>query len=61
MKITKGTKIESNKMVMVVTGETEKAFIGYYDYKGKAVGQCSMLKEVLNNPHFMERITIINE
>ncbi len=28
LKITKGTKIESNKLVMVVTGETEKAFLG---------------------------------
>ena len=58
-KITKGTKIESNKMLMVITGETEKAFLGYHEYKGKAVGQCSILKEMFSNPHYMNNIKII--
>jgi len=58
-KITKGTKIESNKMLMVVTGETEKAFLGYYEYKGKMAGQCSLLKEVITNIHFENRIKIV--
>ena len=60
-KITKGTKIESNKMIMVVTGESEKAFLGFIEYKGKAVGQCSILKEMFNNPHYMNTIKITNK
>ena len=58
--ITKGTKIESNNMVMVVTGENEKAYLGYIEYKGNAVGQCSLLKEMFTNPHYMNGIKIIN-
>ena len=60
-KITKGTKIESNKLVMVVTGETEKAFLGYHEYKGKVVGQCSIAKDMFTNPHYMNNIKITNE
>lgn len=52
MKLVKGDKIEANKMVMVITGETDKAYLGFYEYKGKPVGQCSLLKEMLENPHF---------
>ena len=59
--ITKGTKIESNKLVMVVTGETEKAFLGYHEYKGKVVGQCSIAKDMFTNPHYMNNIKITNE
>ena len=58
--ITKGTKIESNNMVMVVTGENEKAYLGYIEYKGNAVGQCSLLKQMFTNPHYMNGIKIIN-
>jgi len=61
LKITKGTKIESNKLVMVVTGETEKAFLGYHEYKGKVVGQCSIAKDMFTNPHYMNNITITNK
>ena len=59
LKITKGTKIESNKLVMVVTGETEKAFLGYNEYKGKVVGQCSIAKDMFTNPHYMNNIKIL--
>jgi len=59
-KITKGTKIESNKMIMVVTGENEKSFLGYHEYKGQIVGQCSIAKDMFNNPHYMNNITILN-
>ena len=60
-KITKGTRIESNKLVMVVTGETDTAFIGYHEYKGKIVGQCSIAKDMFTNPHYMNNIKITNE
>ena len=59
-KITKGTKIESHNMVMVVVGESETAYIGYHEYKGRAVGQCSILKEMFTNPHYIGGIKIIN-
>ena len=59
-KITKGTKIECNKLVMVITGETEKAFLGYYQYKGKLAGQCSILKEMFTSPYYMKGIKFIN-
>jgi hypothetical protein len=59
-KITKGTKIESNNMIMVVVGESETAYIGYHEYKGRAVGQCSILKEMFTNPHYMNGIKITN-
>ena len=60
-KIKKGTKIESNKLVMVVTGETETAFLGYHEYKGKIVGQCSIAKDMFTNPHYVNNFKIINE
>jgi len=56
MKLKKGDKIESKKMTMVVTGETHKSYLGYYEYKGKPIGQCSILKETLNNPHYRKNI-----
>jgi hypothetical protein len=58
--ITNGTRIESNKMVMVVTGENEKAYLGYHEYKGKIVGQLSIAKDMFTNPHYMNDIKIIN-
>ncbi len=58
--IIKGSKIKSNNMVMVVTGITETAFLGYFEYKGRSVGQCSILKEMFSNPHYMNGITIEN-
>jgi hypothetical protein len=61
MKIAKGTKIESKKMTMVVTGISETAYLGYIEYKGRAVGQCSLSKETVENPHYKDDIRIINE
>ena len=52
MKVSKGDKIVSNKLVMVITGENESSYLGYHEYKGRAVGQISILKETLNNPHY---------
>ena len=60
LKIVKGTKIESKKLVMVVTGESEKAYLGYIEHNNKAVGQISILKEMFTNPHFMNNIKITN-
>lgn len=60
-KITKGTIIESNKMIMVVTAVTDKAFLGYHEYKGVIVGQCSISKDMFTNPHYMSNITILNK
>lgn len=60
LKISKGTKLVSHKMVMVVTGETETSFTGYYEYKGTIVGQCSICKDMFFNPHYMNDIKIIN-
>jgi len=59
-KIVKGTRIESNKMVMVVTGENEKSFLGFHEYKGVIVGQCSIAKDMFKNPHYANNISIIN-
>ena len=56
-----GTKIESNKMVMVVTGETSTSFLGFHQYNGKLVGQCSIAKDMFTNPHYMNNIKIVNE
>lgn len=56
-----GTKIESNKLVMVVTGENKRAFLGYHEYKGKVVGQCSIAKDMFTNPHYCNSIKITNE
>jgi hypothetical protein len=47
-------------MVMVVTGENEKAYLGYHEYKGKIVGQLSIAKDMFTNPHYMNDIKIIN-
>ncbi len=58
--ITKGTKILSNNLVMVVTGENEKAYLGYHEYKGNIVGQCSIAKDMFTNPHYMSNIQILN-
>ena len=60
LNIKKGTKIESNKLVMIVTGENEKAFLGYHEYKGEIVGQCSIAKDMFTNPHYMNNINITN-
>jgi len=61
-KITTGTRIEANKMVMVVTGETKTHFLGYYEYKGKIViaGECALDKEKITNPHYCHRLKILN-
>ena len=56
MKLQKGDKIEANKMIMVITGERDDCYHGYYEYNGRAVGQCSISKEVLSNPHFAQRV-----
>ena len=56
MKLKKGDKIEVNKMIMVITGQTEKAYVGFYEYKGKPIGQCSILKEMLIHPYFKNNI-----
>jgi hypothetical protein len=56
MKHQKGDKIEANKMIMVITGERDDCYHGYYEYNGKAVGQCSISKELLSNPHFAQRV-----
>lgn len=54
--IKKGDRIEANKLIMVVTGETETAFLGYLEYKGKPAGQCSLAKDMFTNPHFCSTI-----
>lgn len=55
-----GTRLLANGLVMVITGESDKAFMGYYQYKGKAVGQCSILKEMFTNPHYKDGIQILD-
>jgi len=60
MDLRKGDKIESQKMVMVITGETKTAYLGYHEYKGKPVGQCSILKETLENPHYTKNIKVLH-
>lgn len=58
MKITKGTKLKANGLIMVVTGENEKSFLGYLEYKGRPVGQTSMLKEHVNNKNLSEVVVL---
>lgn len=60
MKLNKGAVLEANKMIMVVTGETETAYLGYYEYKGKPVGQCSLEKSAFDNMHLAKRIKVIS-
>lgn len=61
LNITQGTKIISHNMEMVVTGETEKRYIGYILYKSENVGECSIEKSMFKNPHYMEGIEIVND
>mgnify|MGYP007105317886 FL=1 len=49
--IKRGTKIQAKSMVMVVTGESETAFLGYILYKGKPAGQISLAFDMFENPH----------
>ena len=58
--IVNGTKIESKNMIMVVTGKSETAFLGYISYKGKAVGQCSLSFDMFTNPHYSKDIKILS-
>lgn len=59
MELSKGDKIESNKMVMVITGESKDSYLGYHEYKGNPVGQCSILKTTLSNPHYSKGIKLL--
>ncbi len=47
-------------MVMVVTGRSETAFLGYISHKGKAVGQISLSFEMFTNPHYSNNIKILS-
>lgn len=59
LQISKGTRITSKKMVMVITGETETSYLGYHEYEGTIVGQCSIAKDMFVNPHYINNITIV--
>jgi hypothetical protein len=59
-KIVNGTKIESKNMIMVVTGKSDTAFLGYISYKGKAVGQISLSFEMFTNPHYAKDLKIVD-
>lgn len=59
-KIVNGTKIESKSLLMVVTGKSDTAFLGYISYKGKAVGQCSLSFDMFTNPHYLKDIKILD-
>lgn len=59
--IKNGTKIIANGLVMIVTGENEKSYIGYNEYKGKNVGACLLYKDMFTNPHYMNSIQIIDQ
>jgi len=54
-----GDKIESHKMVMVITEETDKAFIGYHEYKGEKGSKLVLTKETLVNPHYCKHIKLL--
>ncbi|MDB4302150.1 hypothetical protein N9924_01145 [bacterium] len=58
-KLNKGDKVVSQKLVMVIVGETKTAYQGYHEYNGKIVGQCSLEKSMLTNPHYAKNIEII--
>jgi hypothetical protein len=60
MKLNKGAVLEANKMIMVITGESKTAYQGYYEYKGKPVGQCSLAKDAFDNMHISKSIKIIS-
>jgi hypothetical protein len=55
----KGARLEANKMIMVITGESKTAYLGYYEYKGKPAGQCSLLKSVFENAHLSKSLVVI--
>ena len=57
--IKKGTKIQAKAMVMVVTGESETAFLGYILYKGKPAGQISLSFDTFENPHYNSDLAVI--
>lgn len=57
--ITKGTKIESKGMTMVVTGENANYYLGYIEYKGKNCGESLLPKSMFTNPHYMGTINIV--
>ena len=57
--IKKGTKIQAKSVVMVVTGESETAFLGYILYKGKPAGQISLAFDTFENPHYNSDLAII--
>ena len=59
-KIVNGTKIESHKIIMVVTGRNDTCFLGYISFNNKAVGQISLAFEMFTNPHYCNNIKIIN-
>ena len=57
--IKRGTKIQAKSVVMVVTGESETAFLGYILYKGKPAGQISLAFDMFENPHYNSDLAII--
>ena len=59
--IKRGTKIQAKSMVMVVTGESETAFLGYILYKGKPAGQISLAFDTFENPHYNSDLAIIGD
>lgn len=58
--ITIGTRLLSNNMVMVVTGETVDEFVGYCEHNGENKGQCRLKKKNLVNPN-LSGVSIVNK
>ena len=52
-------KIISSQLEMVVVGKTKDAYLGRLEFKGEPVGQCSLLKSVVENHGYTKNIQIV--
>lgn len=61
-KLNKSAVLKANGMEIVITGETEKAYLGYLRIPNttEPIGQTSLLKNVFDNPHLSKRIQILS-
>lgn len=59
MILKKYDKIISSQLEIVVLGNTKDAYLGRLEFKGEPVGQCSLLKEIMENHDYTKNIQIV--
>lgn len=59
MKITPGMRLEIKKSIVVITEEEKDRFIGYAEYNGENVGEITIFKSTLDNPHYLNSIKAV--